>query len=67
MTEALLRLSELLVNLAARKHWLDTKKLAWSFKLRSFNCVITILADSLEGMTTRVVFFVVDLNCNEDW
>ena len=66
--EALLRLSGLLDNLAARKHWLDTRnKIVWRFTLRSFNCVFKILADSLRGVTTQVVFSVVYLNRNEDW
>ena len=41
----------------------------WSFTLRSFNCVFTILADSwsLKGITTQVVFSVIDLDCNKDW
>ena len=36
--------------------------------MRSFNCVFAILADSwsLKGMTIRVVFSVVDSDCNED-
>ena len=45
--EALLRLSGLLDNLAARKHWLDTNKIVWSFTLRSLICMLKILADSL--------------------
>ena len=54
---------ELLCNPAAR--W----TIVWSFTLRSFNCVFTILADSwsLKGMTTRVVFSVVDLDSNGYW
>ena len=40
-----------------------------SFKLRSFKYVFTILADSwsVKGVTTRVVFSVVDLDRDEDW
>ena len=38
--------------------------IVWSFTLRSFNCVLTILADSwyLKGMTTRVVTSVSKLD-----
>ena len=53
---------ELLGNLAASKHWLD-------ISLEFFNCVFTILADSwsLKGITTQVVFSVVDLDHIKDW
>ena len=56
---------ELLGNIAARKHRLDS---CLSFTLRSFNCIFMILADawSLRGLTTRVMVSVVDLDRNED-